>query len=111
MRSVRSSVLTVSEPLELYPDVGSNVALPLFIPGDNYQFVGFDRQGRLNLQTYIDDTVTPPVGLSTPKNLYRWYICESFNEGYVYKTLNWVYGKFPPENPSCVKTEVVRTFL
>ena len=62
--------------------------------------------GRLG---YTDDTVSPPKDKTKP--FYRWYVCTTTWELYVYQTLAWVIGKGNSENPSCVKVDVERVFL
>jgi hypothetical protein len=107
---LRGGNFNVSEPLGLtYNDV-SNVAVPEFTPGfDSATFVAFDHENRLNIQSYIDDRVVP-VEYGEVKAYYRWYICQTY-VGYSYTTLAWVMGDHSPENPSCVKVEVVRVFV
>ena len=91
-------------------DAGSNVALPLFFPGPPYTYVGFDTDELMFIRTFVDDTVTPPKSVYPGKKLYRWYMCETNNLAYVYQTLAWVLGKYPPQNPSCKKIQVKRVF-
>jgi len=50
----------------------------------------------MNIQGYLDDTVTPPTD-TTSTAYYRWYVCNTNYEGYSYETLSWVVGKYPPE--------------
>lgn len=58
----------------------------------------------------LSDRVNPPQS-GNRTNLYNWYMCESNYEGYIYNTLNWVYGtKYGPQNPSCQAVNVTRTF-
>jgi hypothetical protein len=38
----------------------SNVAVPLFTPGDQYTQIGFDKDNKLFIPQYVDDTVVPP---------------------------------------------------
>lgn len=40
--------------------------------------------------------------------VYRWYVCETYYGSYTYKNLAWVLGNKLPQNPSCVKVDVVR---
>jgi hypothetical protein len=84
------------------------VAIPLFSPSVEYSTpVGFDENGLMNIQNYLDDRVVPPT--QSTKAYYRWYICTTYY-GYTYQTLAWVLGQYPPENPSCQKVEVKRVF-
>ena len=84
----------------------SNVAVPLFSPGEQGTSVGFDRNNKLYIQGYIDDTVSPPK-TNAQKKYYRWYMCNTY-VGYSYTTLAWTLGNGVPQNPSCQKVEVVR---
>lgn len=74
--------------LTLQSNPTSNVAVPLFFPGDtNAQQIAFDKKGLLNIQGTADDSVSPiEYGV---KAYYRWYICTT-NVGYTYETLAWV---------------------
>lgn len=94
----------------LSTDPTSNVAMPMFLPGEDQTYVGFGARDRMYIESYIDDTVTPPKVLSTPTKYYRWYVCETNYSGYQYTTLAWVLGNAKPENPSCEKIIVVRVF-
>ncbi|KAK5113589.1 hypothetical protein LTR85_010818 [Meristemomyces frigidus] len=107
---LRGGNFNESESMGLFYNPASNVALPLFEPSDeNATPVAFDSEGRMNIQSYLDDTVTPPTDVKVTA-YYRWYVCESNYEGYTYETLNWVMGKHKPENPSCCQVNVVRQF-
>ncbi|EME45809.1 hypothetical protein DOTSEDRAFT_71487 [Dothistroma septosporum NZE10] len=97
-----------SEPMQLSYNEASNVALPLFEPSTTATLVAFDKDNHMNIQSYIDDTVVPAK--TGELAYYRWYVCKSNYEGTQYSTLNWVAGKYPPQNPSCEKVEVVRKF-
>ena len=78
-----------SSALSLSANPTSNVAVPLFYPGDtDAQQVAFDNKGLLNIQGYLDDSVFPFNATET-KAYYRWYICETY-VGYQYTTLAWV---------------------
>ncbi|KAK4546948.1 hypothetical protein LTR36_001680 [Oleoguttula mirabilis] len=106
-----SSPYVVSEPMGISYNLASNVALPLFTPSEETATpVAFDADNRMNIQSYLDDTATPPADQNVTA-YYRWYVCESNYSGYTYETLNWVMGKYPPENPSCCKVDVVRQFV
>jgi hypothetical protein len=101
---------TVSEPMSLYLQPETNVALPLFIPGYDTTYVGFDKEDKLYISYYVDDTVSPPKAGKT-KKLYNWYTCETYYTGYTYTTLAWLIGReCKPQNPSCEKVDVVRVF-
>lgn len=78
-----------SSALSLSANPVSNVAVPLFYPGDtDAQQVAFDNKGLLNIQGYLDDSVFPFNATET-KAYYRWYICVT-QVGYQYTTLAWV---------------------
>ncbi|RMY93624.1 hypothetical protein D0861_01785, partial [Hortaea werneckii] len=102
--------VNVSEPMSLIYNDASNVALPLFEPSAPNTMVAFDKNNHMNIQSYINDRVSPPeAGNATA--YYRWYACETLYTGYTYTTLAWVMGKYPPQNHSCKKVEVIRKFL
>lgn len=94
--------------MSLIIDPGSNVALPLFGSGNSPQMLGFDDENRMYITTDENDTVTPPKGVPA-EMLCRWYTCQTLY-GYTYTTLAWVYGKSPPENPSCQMVDVIRVW-
>ncbi|RCI08387.1 hypothetical protein L249_8859 [Ophiocordyceps polyrhachis-furcata BCC 54312] len=103
---------TYSESMSFSVEPSTNVALPLFEPSPSSQYVTFDRQGRLAIVSYLDDTHSPPSG-SQPRGLRNWYLCHTYYSAYSYHTLNWVLGsgKAKPQNPSCVKVEVRRLYV
>jgi len=99
----------LSSPLSLSISPTSNVAVPLFTPGDDQETqIGFDKDEKMFIPQYSDDTVVPP--LYGPKPLYRWYVCTT-DDTYLYQTLAWVIGEGKPQNPSCQKVEVKREFI
>lgn len=82
-----------SSALSLSANPISNVAVPLFYPGDNdVQQIAFDNKGLLNIQGSLDDSVYPFNATET-KAYYRWYICIT-RVGYEYTTLAWVCRSF-----------------
>ena len=106
----RADALKASEPMKLHYYESSNVALPLFEPLDEHTLVAFDKDNKMNIQAYIDDTVTPPTA-GNFRPLYRWYVCQTYYAGYTYTTLAWVMGNAEPQNPSCKSVQVVREFI
>lgn len=92
-------------------DVTSNVALPIFMPGNSsYTAVNFADDGCMYIPKSVDDTVSPPGYFSPPKKLTEWYVCLT-RYGYLYQTLVWKIGvQGKPQNPSCQKVEVYRKF-
>jgi hypothetical protein len=99
-----------SEALGLYNDPTSNVALPLFEPGYSATVMAFDDKNLLNIQGYVDDTVSPPKAGDWVA-YYRWYACTTYYSGYTYQTLAWALGAGKPQNPTCVKVDVKRVFV
>jgi len=96
------------ETFGLYTDISTNVATGVFGLGTTQ--VAFDSENKLNIQSFLNDTVTPPTE-QTNAAYYRWFICETNFEGYVYENLAWVYGDRTPQNPSCNKVQVTRKFI
>ena len=98
-----------SSSLQLEPQPTTNVAVPLFFPGDQgFASFGFDQEDKLYVLGYLDNTVSPPVYKT--QGYYHWYACIT-NAGYVYQTLAWTVGSGAPENPSCQKVDVKRVFI
>lgn len=98
--------------MSFWVDPSTNVALPLFQPSYDTTYVTFEKETQeLAIAAFYDDTKTPPKsGTYIRKN---WYVCQTQYLGYQYQTLNWVIGtgKAIPQNPSCVKVQVVRKFV
>ncbi|KAE8443307.1 hypothetical protein EG329_002023 [Mollisiaceae sp. DMI_Dod_QoI] len=105
---LRGGNFNLSSPLTIPVNPISNVAVPLFTPGEGTTSVGFDGENKLFVFGYTNDTVSPPT--YETKAYYRWYVCLT-NAGYTYTTLAWVVGPGSPENPSCVKVDVERVFV
>lgn len=103
-------IVPESEPMQFYYRPSTNVVLPLFEPSTDAQTVGFDATNHLYVPSYLDDSVTPPTD-DKERALYRWFVCETNFEGYVYETLAWVAGTSKPENPSCQHVDVERKFV
>jgi len=105
---LRGGNFNVSSGLELQIPPTSHVGVPLFFPGDANAFTnfGFDKNDKLFIFGYLDNSVSPPV--YTTKAYYHWYACFT-NAGYYYQTLAWSIGH--PENPTCVKVDVKRVFV
>jgi len=98
----------ISEPMSLSFNPTSNVAVPLFIPGYDITSVAFDKDEKMNIQGYVDDTVDPAK--YEVQAYYRWYVCITYT-GYTYSTLTWVTGPGAPQNPTCQKVDVKRVFI
>ncbi|KAL9622813.1 MAG: hypothetical protein Q9160_002932 [Pyrenula sp. 1 TL-2023] len=106
---LRGSNFNESEPLTLYYNPASNVALPLLEPSDSGVPVGFDDQDLLYVSSYVDDRVSPPT--VRDQKYYRWYACRTYFLGYQYQTLAFGLGDTQPQNPTCIKTDVKRLFV
>lgn len=105
----------ISSSMKLKYTPISNVAVPLFTSSESSTEVGFDDENQMFIPGSFDDR-NPYVVISTPaqaipKPFYRWFVCET-NAGYSYQTLAWVLGiDLPPQNPSCQKVDVKRSFV
>ena len=97
-----------SSSMELHVNPTSNVALPLFFPGNSNNPVAIAEDGKLIIPSFVDDNVTPPKYQTVAPS--RWWACIT-RYGYLYQTLNWVLGPGRPQNPSCEKVAVVRVYL
>jgi hypothetical protein len=106
---LRGGNFNASSPMELIYNPASNVAVPLLTPSENGQEAAFDNDNKLSIAQYIDDTMAGSPNPYNPKLLYRWYVCTTY-EGYTYQTLAWVLGSGAPQNPTCVKVDVLRVF-
>lgn len=92
-----SEDFALSEPLGLSFDATSDLALPLFEPGDEgTTLMAFDADDRLNIQGYVDDTVVPATADDT-RAYYRWYACQTYYSGYVsvfpFPSRRWGFGR------------------
>ncbi|KAG6006487.1 hypothetical protein E4U21_007031 [Claviceps maximensis] len=97
--------------MTFYINPASNVALPLLISGNgDHQAIAFDHENMLNIVSFMDDTRIPP-GVAPPQVLKQWYICTVRYTSFTYLTLAWVMGRGDPQNVSCVKVSVTRSFV
>jgi len=93
--------------------LSSNLAVPLFFPGDDRDLnAGFDEHEKLYLLDWYDETKA--VAMQRPESqqtkYYNWHVCWTWAGGYWYQVLAWVtFGE--PVNPTCVKVDVVREFV
>ena len=67
--------MVVSEPMQLYTDPGTNVAIALFEPGYDITYVSFDSDNKMYIKSYYNDLTSPPSD-GQARNLYHWYICK-----------------------------------
>lgn len=106
---VNGGTLNVSSTMRFSYNSGSNVALPIFLPGNSdYTQVSFDNDGKLGIGSFQDDT--KPLPNYTPGYLYRWNVCTTYY-GYLYSTLAWTVGIHSPQNPTCQKVDIYRKFV
>ena len=101
----------VSSPMSFSYEPSTNVALPLFTPGYETQYIAFEKKNSLmTIFSYVNDSTNPPTAnVVTP--LKNWYVCNTYYLSYQYQTLAWVLGSGKPQNPSCVKVDVKRVFV
>jgi hypothetical protein len=105
---VYSGGLNVSSAMRFSYNPGSNVALPVFFPGNSeYTQVSWVND-RLSIPNYQDDTKPLPNYSTDP--LFRWQVCLTYY-GYLYQTLAWTLGNHSPQNPTCQKVDIVRKFI
>jgi len=105
---VISNNFTVPSSVVIQSDLSSNVAVPYLYPGsDRVTIFNFDAGNYMYIQGGIDDTVKPLNQTRYQGPLYRFVVCQTYT-GYLYTTLAWVLGSFPPENPSCQNVLVKR---
>lgn len=110
---LRGGNFNVSSAMMLSYNPTSNVAVPLFFPGTDVgtTLVAFDECGKMNIQGWLDDRTYPLTTMAgAPVPYYRWYACGT-DAGYMYETLAWTMGEYPPENPSCQAVNVTRVFV
>ncbi|KAG9242520.1 hypothetical protein BJ878DRAFT_515039 [Calycina marina] len=75
-------------------------------------YVAFDNQQRMNIQSYLDDSLEPGSEyLASPRAYYRWVICHTSYSGYMYTALAWVLGPGRPQNPTCECVTVKRVWI
>ncbi|TQS32098.1 hypothetical protein Golomagni_07598 [Golovinomyces magnicellulatus] len=98
------------QPMYLSTDYSSNVALPLVtVDTGHVDYVSFNKQGYMVFSSNLNDRVNPPKYEDKSRELNNWYACTTYYGAYTYPTLAWVFGD-KPQNPSCVKVSVKRTF-
>jgi hypothetical protein len=100
--------LLFSEAMRLSTDPTTNVAVPLFMPDQNGQPVGFDDDDDMFIQG-LDDRVAP-LNMTNVVQYRRWAVCTTY-VGYRYDTLAWTLGAGAPENPTCHRVRVKRVFF
>lgn len=108
--NVDGSVVNVSEAVQFsYPST-SNVAVPLFFPGEDTNVaLGFDDKKELFLVSYYDDStiVAGQYPNSTGKAYYKWVTCYQQVGGYFYYAVGWVTGG-APTNPTCEDVRIIQ---
>lgn len=98
----------IPSALTLGPNYGSNVAVPLFIPGTESNagllYVNVYPNGTLYLQGGVNDTAntaTQPIPATYFGDLTNWVLCNQMTGGYYYYSIGWVSGVGPAQNPTC----------
>ncbi|PVH98042.1 hypothetical protein DM02DRAFT_616072 [Periconia macrospinosa] len=107
-----SSGTQIPSAMRFSQDYTSDVAIPLFMPGNStYTPVYVDQDcEELYIPRRVDDSVSPPNPLAPPEKVKSWYVCLT-KEAYEYYTLVWhVGGRGSPANPSCEEVQVRRVF-
>lgn len=95
--------------MHLSYDYSTNVALALVsVAVDEIDYVSFNKQGYLVFNSNLDDKVNPPKNIES-REINNWYACTTNYGPYTYPTIAWVFGS-KPQNPSCSKVSVKRTF-
>jgi len=90
----------------------SNVAATqISIHDSNYTDVAFDENNMMNIKELQDDKQPGDPNVQDPKGLYRWYLCQTNPNGYVYTALAWMMAGARPQNPTCHGVKVQRIFL
>jgi hypothetical protein len=100
---IPSSVEFVYDPIV-------NYALPQLYPGDGGQTLAFDEQDLLNVQGYVNYSVSPPKAGDWVA-YYRWFSCTTYYAGYEYVNLVFALGDTTPQTPGCAKVDVKRVFI
>lgn len=105
----------LSTAMSLHVEPYSNVALPTVKASawEESTEVTFEKETQeMAIAAFSDDTKTPPEdGTYIHKN---WYVCETNYFGNKAHTLSWVPGSgntVIPQNPTCVKVQVIREFV
>jgi hypothetical protein len=100
----------IPSALDFIYDPTTNYALPQFYPGTNGKTLAFDQQDLLNVQGYVDYSVSPPkAGEWTA--YYRWFSCVTYYAGYEYANAVFALGDTEPETPDCAKVDIKRVFI
>lgn len=102
----------VPSALRFTQDFTSDVAIPIFLPGNSSYTPISVAKGyeELYITRRLDDSASPPRYLDQPEKVKSWYICLT-RYAYEYHTLVWkVGGGSNPTNPSCKKVQVRRVF-
>ncbi|KAK6581148.1 hypothetical protein PZA11_006636 [Diplocarpon coronariae] len=98
---------SMSLGLETHPL--SNVAIPLFRPGDRgFTHFGFDYFNMMFAGGFQHDSVSPALKKFLP--YYRWQVCVT-DAGLELTTLAWVVGHGRADNPTCIPIVVSRVFV
>jgi len=97
-----------SQPMQFFPALSSNV-FPAVFTGSYGNNFGFDADGKLFVETYMDDTTfTPGTEPTYETNAYQnWYVCWQYYTGYYYYAIASV-GPGAPTNPTCEAVDITK---
>ncbi|KAK0674238.1 hypothetical protein QBC41DRAFT_51861 [Cercophora samala] len=106
--------MTISEPMSLVFEPGSNVALPMFTPTQAGTPVGWENDALFIAAPYDDSKFRPnvyPNATTTDGSIMRqlrnWHSCWVLYSAYYYNSVGWVSGG-KPRNPTCEPVSIVR---
>ncbi|KAK4639312.1 hypothetical protein QC761_707170 [Podospora bellae-mahoneyi] len=106
--------LSLSEPMSLMFEPGSNVAVPMFTPSQAGTPVGWDNNTLFIAAPYDDSKFRPnvyPNATTTDGSIMRqlrnWHSCWVLYSAYYFNSVGWVSGG-EPRNPTCEPVSIVR---
>ncbi|KAK0732853.1 hypothetical protein B0T21DRAFT_452385 [Apiosordaria backusii] len=105
---------SLSEPMSLMFEPGSNVAVPMFTPSQGGTPVGWDNDTLFIAAPYDDSKFRPniyPNATTTDGSIMRqlrnWHSCWVLYSAYYFNSVGWVSGG-EPRNPTCQPVTIVR---
>ncbi|KAK7946264.1 uncharacterized protein PG986_010585 [Apiospora aurea] len=109
-----SDPAVVPSPMSFTFSTTSNVAQPMFGPGNSQQSVGFDKDGKMFVFGSMDDaTFEPdnrPPNPYQPKAYYNWFVCWQYVGSYYYHAVGWA-TTLPPHNPTCQAVDITQVMV
>ncbi|KAK4177363.1 hypothetical protein QBC36DRAFT_185238 [Triangularia setosa] len=107
-------LMSLSEPMSLMFEPGSNVAVPMFTPSQAGTPVGWDNDTLFIAAPYDDSKFRPnvyPNATTTDGSIMRqlrnWHSCWVLYSAYYFNSVGWVSGG-EPRNPTCEPVTIVR---